>query len=97
MKTMESETMRQKQEQHPDVVNHPRHYTWLKDFCGIEPIDICRHMDFNRGNALKYILRAGHKQEQGLTPPQKEIQDLQKAIFYINNEIELIKQRYFID
>lgn len=28
-------------------VNHPSHYTWLKDLCGIEPLDICRHLDFN--------------------------------------------------
>ena len=30
-----------------DKVNHPSHYTWLKDLCGIEVIDIIRHMDFN--------------------------------------------------
>lgn len=95
---MESETIKNKQqEQRPDVVNHPRHYTWLKDFCGIEPIEICRHLNFNRGNALKYILRAGHKQEQGITAPQKEIQDLEKAIFCLTDEIKLIKQRYFLD
>ena len=38
-----------------DKVNHPSHYTWLKDKCGIEVIDITRHMDFNLGNAIKYI------------------------------------------
>ena len=27
-----------------DNVNHPSHYTWLKDLCGIEPIDICKHL-----------------------------------------------------
>lgn len=95
---MESETSKNRQqEQRPDVVNHPKHYTWLKDFCGIEPIEICRHLNFNRGNALKYILRAGRKQEQGITAPQKEIQDLEKAIFYLSDEIKLIKQRYFLD
>ena len=30
-----------------DNVNHPPHYTWLKDKCGIEVIDITRHMDFD--------------------------------------------------
>ena len=39
-----------------DKVNHPSHYTWLKDLCGIEVIDITRHMDFNLGNSIKYIL-----------------------------------------
>lgn len=70
-----------------DKVNHPSHYTWLKDLCGIEVIDITRHMDFCLGNAIKYILRAGHKQEMGLTDNQKEIEDLKKAIWYINDEI----------
>ena len=44
-----------------DQVNHPSHYTWLKDKCGIEVIDITRHLDFDLGNAIKYILRAGKK------------------------------------
>nr|DAH00044.1 MAG TPA: Protein of unknown function (DUF3310) [Crassvirales sp.] len=33
-------------EQKIDNVNHPPHYTWLKDKCGIEVIDITRHMDY---------------------------------------------------
>ena len=57
-----------------DNVNHPPHYTWLKDKCGIEVIDITRHMGFCLGNAIKYILRAGHKQDASLTDNQKEIE-----------------------
>lgn len=72
-------------------VQHPSHYTWLKDLCGVEVIDITRHMDFDLGNATKYILRAGHKSEQGYSDKQKAIEDLEKAIFYIKDEIELIK------
>lgn len=72
----------------PDNVNHPPHYTWLKDKCGIEVIDITRHMDFCLGNAIKYILRAGHKQDASLTDNQKEIEDLKKAIWYINDRIK---------
>ena len=53
-----------------DRVNHPSHYTWLKKLCGIEVIDITRHMDFCLGNAIKYILRAGHKQDASLTDNQ---------------------------
>lgn len=71
-----------------DNVNHPPHYTWLKDKCGIEVIDITRHMDFCLGNSIKYILRAGHKQDASLTDNQKEIEDLKKAIFYINDRIK---------
>lgn len=70
-----------------DKVNHPSHYTWLKEKCGIEVIDITRHMDFDLGNAIKYILRAGHKSEEGYDAREKQIEDLRKAIWYINDEI----------
>ena len=75
-------------------VSHPSHYTWLKDKCGIEVIDITRHMDFCLGNAIKYILRAGHKQDASLTDNQKEIEDLKKAVFYINDRIAQIEGKY---
>lgn len=75
-----------------DKVNHPSHYTWLKDLCGIEVIDITRHMDFNLGNCIKYILRAGRKKEQGYTDKDKTIEDLQKAVFYLNDEIKRLQQ-----
>lgn len=71
-----------------DNVNHPPHYTWLKDKCGIEVIDITRHMDFCLGNSIKYILRAGHKQEASMSNKEKEIEDLKKAIWYINDRIK---------
>ena len=71
-------------------VNHPSHYTWLKEKCGIEVIDITRHLDFSTGNAVKYLLRAGHKTEEGYTDRDKEVEDLKKAIFYINDKINHI-------
>lgn len=71
----------------PEKVNHPSYYTWLKDLCGIEVIDITRHMDFCLGSAIKYLLRSGRKSEQGYTNKEKTIEDLQKAIWYINDEI----------
>lgn len=73
-------------------VNHPSHYTWLKDLCGIEVIDITRHMDFNLGNSIKYILRSGHKKEEGYTNKQKTIEDLKKAIWYLNDEINMLQK-----
>lgn len=77
-----------------DNVNNPSHYTWLKDKCGVEVIDITRHMDFCLGNAIKYILRAGHKQEASMSNKEKEIEDLKKAIFYINDKIAQIEGKY---
>lgn len=61
-----------------DLVNHPPHYTWLK---GLEVIDITEQLDFLTGNAVKYLLRAGHKD------PAKEREDLEKAVFYVNRRI----------
>lgn len=76
-----------------DKVNHPSHYTWLKELCGIEVIDITRHLDFNLGNAIKYILRCGHKEELGYSNKEKTIEDLRKAVFYINDKIEMLKRQ----
>jgi hypothetical protein len=75
-----------------DRVNHPKHYTWLKEACGIEVIDIVRHMNFNLGNVIKYVLRAGHKEEEGLTSKEKQIEDLKKAVFYLNDEIKKLEK-----
>ena len=78
--------------QKTDNVNHPAHYTWLKDLCGIEVIDITRHMNFCCGNALKYIIRAGHKKDASLTDTEKQIEDLNKAIWYLKDEIKRITE-----
>ena len=61
-----------------DSVNHPKHYTSHPS--GIEVIQITEHENFCRGNAIKYILRAGLK--------GNEIEDLKKAVWYLNREIE---------
>ena len=74
-----------------DMVNHPSHYTWLKDKCGIEVIDITRHLDFDLGNSVKYILRSNHKHDASISDKEKAIQDLEKAIFYLKDEICIIK------
>ena len=83
---------RKDKEQKADSVNHPSHYTWLKDLCGIEVIDITRHMNFCCGNALKYILRAGHKKDASLADTEKQIEDLNKAIWYLKDEIKRITE-----
>ena len=72
-------------------VNHPKHYT--SDPSGVECIEITKHRDFCIGNAIKYLWRAGIKQEDGMTDKQKQIEDLEKAIWYINAEIEMLKEK----
>lgn len=54
---------------------------------GVECIDITRHYCFDIGNAIKYLWRAGLKQE-GYTSIGKEIEDLHKAIWYIEDRIK---------
>lgn len=75
-----------------EQVSHPSHYAWLKDLCGVEPLDICRHLDFNTGNAIKYLLRKD-KVDGNKTKTEKRIEDLRKAIFYINDEINELNGR----
>lgn len=74
-----------------DKVNSPSHYNWLKKLAGVEVIDITRHLDFDLGNAVKYILRAGHKTEEGYDNRSKTIEDLKKAIWYINDKIKTLE------
>ena len=85
------DTMSNTENQENSRINHPSHYTWLKDLCGVEVIDIVRHMNFNLGNVVKYVLRAGHKSEEGMSDLQKQIEDLKKASFYINDEIKILE------
>ena len=73
-----------------EQVSHPSHYAWLKDLCGVEPLDVCRHLDFNTGNAIKYLLRKD-KVDGNKTKTEKRIEDLHKAVFYIQDEIKLLK------
>lgn len=68
-----------------DLVNHPPHYT--SDPSGVECITITRHRNFNIGSAIKYLWRQGLKSDASLTIRAKQIEDLRKAVFYINDEI----------
>ena len=65
-----------------DPVNHPSHYTAYP----VEVIQLTAWMNFCRGNAVKYIARAG------LKDPAKEIEDLKKAAWYINYEIDRLEE-----
>jgi len=64
-----------------DVVK-PNHYTWIP---GIECKGVTSHFNFNLGNVIKYVWRAGKKDSSTL------LQDLQKAREYINYEIEKVE------
>lgn len=68
-----------------DSVNHPTHYTDGK----IEVIEFIEDKNFNyhRGNAIKYIARAGKKS------PTKEVEDLEKAVWYLKREIARLKDK----
>jgi hypothetical protein len=61
-----------------DMVNHPPHYTFGK----FEVIDVIEdwELNYNTGNAVKYIARAEHK--------GKKVEDLRKAVWYLQREIE---------
>ncbi len=65
-----------------EEVNHPKHYNQGN----IEVIEAIEdwHLDFHRGSAIKYIARAGRKD------PDKLVQDLEKAIWYLKRKIEII-------
>lgn len=63
-----------------DMVNNPPHYK--KHPSGVECIQITEHFNFNIGNAMKYLWRSDHK---------NGLEDLKKARWYINREIERIE------
>jgi len=64
-----------------DPVNNPSHYTSHPS--GVEAIQITRHMSYNLGNVVKYVWRADLK--------ENAVQDLEKARFYLNDEINRMK------
>jgi hypothetical protein len=69
----------------PDLVNHPPHYTFGK----FEVLDVIEDWGLNYclGNAVKYIARAGRKN------PDKKVEDLRKAVFYLEREIKQEAQK----
>lgn len=77
--TMESE----------DRVEHPNYYKLSN---GVEVLDIVRDLPFNIGNVVKYVIRAGKKKEAGLSDKQKQIEDLEKAKFYLEDAIKQLNE-----
>jgi hypothetical protein len=67
-----------------DQVNHPPHYQFPN---GVEAIDLIEHLSFNRGAAVKYLVRAGRK------ATEDEIRDLKKAAWFVNREIKRLEKK----
>lgn len=65
-----------------DLVNHPAHY--VNNAIVIEPIKVLRHAPFSFGNALKYMFRAGSKENKWM--------DYDKAVFYLKDTRQHIKE-----
>ena len=78
-------------EMRTDHVDHPKHYNSHPS--GVECIDIARHYNFDIGNAIKYIWRAGLKREEGMSDVDKEIEDCEKAIWYLQDHITELKKK----
>lgn len=74
-----------KEEFELDPVNHPQHYT-THPSC-VETIDITRHLEFDLGNAWKYLMRFRYK--------GKPIEDMEKAVWYLRDYVKnMTKDRY---
>lgn len=71
----------QAQKAAPDNINQPKHYKSHPS--GVECITITEHMSFLRGNAMKYLWRADHK---------NGLEDLEKARWYLDREIANLKR-----
>lgn len=69
-----------------DDVSHPSHYAdgWSN---GAEVIDLTEHLSFCAGNVVKYVCRAGRKD------PDKHVEDLEKARWYLDREINRVERR----
>ena len=70
-----------------DLVNHPQHYE--KHSIKLEPIDICEELPFCLGNVIKYCFRYLDKGTPEL--------DLQKALFYLDRQIDKTGEVFFIN
>ena len=70
---------------------NPEHY---QSDTNLEAIDVIEAFDlnFHRGNIVKYILRAGRKTEKGYENKEKQLEDLNKAKWYLSRLIEVVEK-----
>lgn len=69
-----------------EAVNHPDHYGGADNPYEVIKVVLAWNLPFTLGNTVKYIARAGKKD------PAKHIEDLEKARFYLDKEIEELKK-----
>jgi hypothetical protein len=75
------------QQQSYEYVNHPEHYGGVENTYEVIKVIEALEMDFHLGNAFKYIVRAGKKETD------KELQDLKKALWYLDRKIQLLEKK----
>lgn len=83
--------MSEEQRSEPEAVNHPAHYGGADNpYEAIKVIEAWE-LGFCLGNTVKYISRAGKKGDSLTEIPKKRIEDLKKARWYLDREIERLK------
>lgn len=70
-----------------EMVNHPSHYWGSENVYETIKVIDAWNLDFCLGNTVKYISRAGKKN------PEKEIEDLKKAMFYLQHKINKLENK----
>lgn len=84
---MEKDIMDSQTNEIEKMVNHPQHYGGENNPYEVIKVIEALEMDFHIGNTFKYIIRAGKKETD------KELQDLKKALWYLQRKIELIESK----
>ncbi len=69
-----------------EMVDHPNHYGGETNVYEAIKVIEAWNLDFHLGNTIKYISRAGKKS------PDKEIEDLEKALWYLSRKINYLKE-----
>jgi len=77
----------EKEQEDNNPVFHPNHYNWIP---GVECLDIVEHFSFNLGCVMKYVWRAPYRLALN-SDPDVAITDLEKGIFYLEREIERLR------
>lgn len=72
-------------------IDHSKYYNSHPS--GVECINVARHYNFNIGCVIKYLWRCGLKSEPGMADDRKALEDLEKAKWYLEDEIKYRKQK----
>lgn len=72
-------------------LEYSEHYAKFKELCGMEVIDITRHLDFNLGTAVNYVLKSGYYEGLDTNKLDKAIESLVIAKAHLEDEIKFLK------